>query len=358
MTSTINASTSGGGGIIQTADSSGTLALQGGGNTGVSISSAGIPTITTPTISGAMTTAYPVNQPQGRLTLATNTPVMTSAQTAKTTIYYTAYVGNQVPIYDGTNWALHAFTSDLSNITTNSSTGNAGPAATTTNSNYDLFVWRNSGTLTLTRGPAWTSDTARGTGAGTTQLTMTDGIWTNTVAITNGPGAGLGTYVGTIRTDGSSQCNWNPTPAAAAGGAEAKLHVYNAYNKIFLVGSSADSNGWNYTTTTWRSMDNSTSNRISYVDGLGDLSVITTLSIRCATTNTAAVAYFGCNRNSTSATPTYAQYVVYNNADTAGTYMNQAAFLPSLGFNYLQAMESGNSGWGQATPQLTAQFTA
>jgi hypothetical protein len=47
MTSTINASTSGGGGIIQTADSSGTLALQGGGNTGVSIDSSGNATGTT-----------------------------------------------------------------------------------------------------------------------------------------------------------------------------------------------------------------------------------------------------------------------------------------------------------------------
>lgn len=47
MTSTINASTAGGGGIIQTADSSGTLALQGGGNTGVSIDSSGNATGTT-----------------------------------------------------------------------------------------------------------------------------------------------------------------------------------------------------------------------------------------------------------------------------------------------------------------------
>lgn len=47
MASTINASNSGGGGIIQTADASGVLNLQGGGNTGVSISAAGVPTLTT-----------------------------------------------------------------------------------------------------------------------------------------------------------------------------------------------------------------------------------------------------------------------------------------------------------------------
>lgn len=47
MTSTINASNSGGGGIIQTADASGVLNLQGGGNTGISISATGVPTLTT-----------------------------------------------------------------------------------------------------------------------------------------------------------------------------------------------------------------------------------------------------------------------------------------------------------------------
>lgn len=49
MASTINASNSGGGGIIQTADASGTLALQGGGNTGVSIDASGNATGTTQT---------------------------------------------------------------------------------------------------------------------------------------------------------------------------------------------------------------------------------------------------------------------------------------------------------------------
>ena len=55
MTSKINATTAGVGGIIQTADPSGILELQGNGNTGVSISAAGVPTIFTPTVSGVMT---------------------------------------------------------------------------------------------------------------------------------------------------------------------------------------------------------------------------------------------------------------------------------------------------------------
>ena len=53
MASTIN-STGTSSGIVSTGDASGVLNLQGGGNTGVSISATGVPTITTPTISGVM----------------------------------------------------------------------------------------------------------------------------------------------------------------------------------------------------------------------------------------------------------------------------------------------------------------
>jgi hypothetical protein len=61
-------------------------------------------------------TATPVT-PQGRLTLASVTPVMTSNQSGKTIIYYTPYTGNQVPIYNGTIMVPTAF-SELSNVTT------------------------------------------------------------------------------------------------------------------------------------------------------------------------------------------------------------------------------------------------
>lgn len=58
MTTNINADTVVGGAVI-TGDASGSLALQGAGNTGITISSAGVPTLVTPVlgtpISGALT---------------------------------------------------------------------------------------------------------------------------------------------------------------------------------------------------------------------------------------------------------------------------------------------------------------
>lgn len=276
--------------------------------------------------------------PGGRLTLTSATPVLSSAVTSATSIYYTPYIHNIVPIYDSTLGVfVPTIFSELTNVTTNNTTN---PAACTLNSNYDLFVWSNAGTLTLSRGPAWTSDTARGTGAGTTQLTRVNGVWTNTVAITNGPGAGLGTYVGTVRTDGSSQVNWNPTPAAASGGANARVDIYNAYNRVIVSMQSSDSTAsWTYSSTTWRSANNSTSNRLNYVDGLGELYV--NAAYTCYGQGTGVVMTFsvGVNRDSTSATPTTIMAGAISS--TAGGIGNivQVKFLPSIGFHYLQAME-------------------
>ena len=96
---------------------------------------------------------------------------------------------------------------ELTNATTQSSMGNAGPAAVAANKNYDMFVWSNAGNATFTRGAAWNSDTVR---SATTEndLTRINGVPVNLNAITNGPAAGRGTYVGTVRSDGSSQINW------------------------------------------------------------------------------------------------------------------------------------------------------
>ena len=47
--------------------------------------------------------------PQGRLTLTSMTPVMTSDQVAATNVYYTPYQGNIVPIYNAANTESYTF---------------------------------------------------------------------------------------------------------------------------------------------------------------------------------------------------------------------------------------------------------
>lgn len=219
----------------------------------------GVQLVTTTVLNAAVAAALSLTF-GGRLTLTSATPVTTSDVTAATTIYYSPYRGERLPIYDGSAFSMTTF-AELSNATAQSSTGSAGPAAVTTNSNYDLFVWNDSGTIRLTRGPAWTSDTARGTGAGTTELELVSGVYVNKVAIVNGPAAQRGTYVGTVRSDGSSQIN----------DSLAKRHVWNMYNRVQRPMRALDStDSWTYSTAAWRQANNSSANQLDVVRGLNE----------------------------------------------------------------------------------------
>lgn len=296
-------------------------------------------------INTAATSASQVNA-QGRLTLLTATPVMSSAQLAKTTIYYTPYVGNQIAIYNGTSFVTTAFT-ELTNATANSSVGNAGPAAVVANSNYDLFVWLNASTVTLTRGPAWTSDTSRGIGAGTTELQRLNGIWTNKNAITNGPAANRGTYVGTVRSDGASKINFTVGGVGALGTA-AILGVWNTYNRLLVQGFVGDNtDSWNYTTATWRAANNSNSMRVSYVSGLQEDFVQAEYIASSFNNSTIAQAQVGIGFDVTNApSGRFPGAAAPNNSGFSFLFVNPMASYAAqaLGFHFMQALE-----WSQAS---------
>lgn len=297
---------------------------------------------TTDPLSFTQTVPTAVYTPQGRLTLASGSPVMTSNQLAATTIYYTPYVGNQIPVYDGTSFSGLTFT-ELSNLTAQSSTGSAGPAAVTTNSNYDLFVWSNNGVATLTRGPAWTSDTARGTGAGTTELTRVYGVLVNANAITNGPAANKGTYVGTVRSNGSSQIDWQQG-AIAANGTAALLGVWNMYNRVAVSGVIGDTtDSWTYAGAAFRAANGSNTMRCSFVQGWTEDYVTARYDVPAAASG--AIAINGIGLNSTTAAATNSTKGVWNpGVTTAIITIGATAAAQVLGWNYLQALENNSVG--------------
>lgn len=280
--------------------------------------------------------AVPIRSVGGRLTLATGTPVMTTDQTAKTTVYFTPYNGDVIPIYDGTRMVPTVFT-ELSQATTDST---KSPAAVANNSNYDLFVWNDAGTLRCTRGPAWSSDTVRGTGAGTTELEMVKGVYLNKNAITNGPAANRGTYVGTVRSNGSSQIDWK-LGSSAAGGGEAFLGVWNMYNRVTVATMVQDTtDSWTYQSGTWRSMNNSSTNRVSFVAGLSEDGFSARNSVLAQLTATSDQIVIAFGLNSTSALA--ANSNIGNCTSTASANSQPNAFYSGvmpLGFNYLQCIE-------------------
>ena len=185
-----------------------------------------------------MTSIY--TTPQGRLTLTSNAPVMTADVTGATNIYYTPYQGNIIPIYDGTNTQSYTFGQlTMALNTTNHLSGKL----------YDLFIFLNSSVVTIGAGPAWSSTTSRGTGAGTTQLQQTNGLWVNgnSITLTNGSSSyssipiGQATYVGTVYTTANGQTGMACFPTAASGGTNNILGLWNAYNRVPITAQCLDS---------------------------------------------------------------------------------------------------------------------
>ena len=72
--------------------------------------------------------------------------------------------------------------------------------------------------------------TVRGTAA---DLVIVNGIKLNSASITNGPAASRGTWLGTIKTNASSQLDFI-FGASASGGTAAYFGVYNAYNRVSM----------------------------------------------------------------------------------------------------------------------------
>lgn len=117
----------------------------------------------------------------------------------------------------------------------------------------------------LTHGPDWTSDSARSAG---TALTRVKGIYLNSVALTNGPGASRGTYVGTTRSTAASLFVWT-LPGTGAGGVAGNFAVWNMYNRVHTGGVNTDNTGsWSVVSITPRSKNNSSGNSVAFVSGL------------------------------------------------------------------------------------------
>lgn len=183
---------------------------------------------------------------QGRLTLETAVPVSSSDQTGKTTIYFTPYNGNRVALYSGSSWAEYALTERSLALGT-----------LTSGKNYDVFLYNNSGTLTLELSAAWTNDTSRADA-----LTTQDGVYVKSGATTR-------RFLGTIRT----------TSTTTAEDSAAKRFVWNSYNRRLRHMFVSYAGSWSYSSTTYRQANAVTTNQIDFVVGLaGETTVSATLS--------------------------------------------------------------------------------
>jgi hypothetical protein len=301
------------------------------------------------TSTGTLGVKVPIT-PQGRLTLTSGTPITTSDVTGATTLYYTPMIGRYVPIYDGTQFVNTDIAAELSNITTNSATGKAGPAAVANNSVYDLFVWNDAGTVRLTRGPAWSSDTARGSGAGTSEITQVNGVWVNAQAITNGPAANRGTLVGSVRSDGTAQLKDTKAFRWVS-------NIYNAVPRQMQVLEATAS--WNYTLAAFRQANGSAANQLDFLQSLAGGVVSARVQANMSNTSAGIYAAVGIDLDTLNTTTlvnntNFLQYtaIASNTVGQAASYNGY----PGMGRHVLiwkeYSQASGTSTWSGTTALL------
>ena len=281
-----------------------------------------------------------VDAPCGRLTLTSGVPVLTSAVTSATAVIYTPYICNEIPIVEGGIMQSAGF-SEYSQLLSDTT---LSPSAAAANSVYDIFAWLNGTNVVFTRGPAWSSTTSRGY-----SLSRVSGMLVNTFGITNGPGAGAGTLVGTIMTDTSTATiTFAPNPAAASGGpttgsgaqnAGAWVGLWNMYNRVNVTLSAQDSKAsWTYSTAAWRQSDNSNNNRVTWVTGQSEDSVWAQFADGASAGSASMLFALGLdNVSGPNGTTGY----VFNTASTAiGVYVGTGV----LGQHYFQALENAQNG--------------
>jgi hypothetical protein len=252
------------------------------------------------------------NLTQGRLTLVTATAIMTTAQTAKTTVYFTPYQGNLISLYSGTLWQSFSFSeisikltdaqsghttsgnAIISGLTDTSQlavgmkisgtnvgaasvivtidsntqiTGSVNSTGTATNTitfkvpastPADIFAYNNSGTVAL-KMKLWTNGTTRATA-----LALQDGVYVRTDDHTR-------KYLGTICTTSTDgQTEWSFGGSASAGGTAGNLLIWNYYNRKITSAQVRDNTNSYSPTSSYAVPGGSSTFRVNCVIGISE----------------------------------------------------------------------------------------
>ena len=274
---------------------------------------------------------------EGRLSTESGIAVSTSDRSSQGTLYLVPHKGNRVRLYDGTRWKLYAFTTQVSLSLT-----------LTSGKNYDVFLYDNSGTLTLELSAAWTNDTTRADA-----LATQDGIDVKSGATTR-------LWVGTIRASGT-----NVTEDS-----KAKRFVWSRYRQELLDLLVTDTtSSWNYTTASYRQVRASSANQAEWVSGLAYTPVRLT-AIHIHSNDFGAAGATGIDIDGTSSNDAQvflgvSQNIANGTADHIAVYNGR----PGLGYHYAAWLEyaqaAGTSTWygtgspgGLTAPKQTGMFGA
>jgi hypothetical protein len=291
--------------------------------------------------------------PQGYLTPTSQTPVITSDVVAATTLYYTSYVGDTVPVWDGSQYTLKQFSEMALDLV----------SAHAANTIYDVFAFLDGSTLRIGTGPAWSNSGAgtstRGTGSGTTELERVNGLWVNKVPITarNGTStynvdAQKATYLGSILIDNVA----GQISLHRSFGQNRRWAVWNAYNRVPIILKGGDSSvSWTYGSATVRPSRNDASNKLIVVIGLMEETVDCEFkqNVQSQVNATSVDIQIGIGINSTTSfSGSFGRHIRSNDATSTvhgNTITARHALSTLVGRNEINALESNSSTGGTGT---------
>jgi hypothetical protein len=301
--------------------------------------------------------------PQGRLTLVSGTPVMTSDQTAKSTIYYDCYIGNAVPYYNGSTDALDTISGCEVSLTMQTS----GTGVTNNDGVFDIW-WVHGGAnricvATNGSGGGWANDIGGGgksnsnrAAAGYSTIHNTRGYWTNVTALDycyNGTtnygtvAVDQATYLGTIYTTAAGRTGMAFQPSPASGGTGNVLGLYNAYNRVAATAIVRDSSAsWTYGSSSPRNFNASSSWSVTFVDGLAQSQAQSLLFAYVAGSGTGAYFTIGTSLDGSGSLPINGTQIGGGGGTPAqgATFTSSDFFLPVYGQHVVYAVEMAGSG--------------
>lgn len=248
---------------------------------------------------------------EGYLSLEDGVAFSTTNQTAKSTLYLVPVngTGSQVGLSNGTTCIYYTLTQRSLDL-----------SALSNNTNYDIWLYDNSGTLTLAH-TAWTNDTTRATA-----LTTVNGFYVKSGATTY-------RYVGTIRTSAAGQCE----------DSDSKRFVWNYYNRrLRYLQKEVNSSSHTYNSSAWRAWNNDTTNRFSYVIGVLEETGHFGIGSDLIATSAGDVPKITAAINGT-ASGTAAKHTIPQMSTVS---LSGPLFFPSAGYHYLEAQEACTTGSG------------
>lgn len=250
--------------------------------------------------------------PGGRLTLTSGTPVTTSDVLTSTSVYYTPYLHNLVPLWNGTYWVVVSFTEQTLALGT-----------VTSGRPYDVFAYLSSGALAI-ESLIWTNDTTRATA-----VTLQDGRYCKS-------GDKTRLYLGTFYTISTTQ-------TMDTTGARYLFNMYNRVPRSLFCKDTTDS--WNYSTAAYqeaRAQSTNGTSRYSVVIGIADtMTEMMHYHTASNSTGTARAVGIGIGINS----QTVNSAIIYPSQNCTSTiaanlYASYRGY-PAVGLSYYARLEYG-----------------